>query len=275
MRHVQNRAQKRTKKRKAKAKVRKAAAAARKPAKPEQLVFVDNRDASKRRFPSGKKIGRPLEKGAGQRHGSRPKLNPRFPLHVNTRICAGLETLRTNEAVDLICGAIRETQEKYGMRLIAYSIQSTHLHFIVEVDGSELQASLAGVHVNDILTREELAKRALAKSMKSLLGKVAKRLNKLWRREGKVFDERYHAVVIKSPLQMKRTLEYVLNNGFQHGSTNLRIDPYSSGRYFDGWEEAIELPNEPREDWPVVPPRTWLAREGWKRHGPIRFPVAG
>jgi hypothetical protein len=169
--------------------------------------------------------------------------------------------------VDLICGAIRETQEKYGMRLIAYSIQSTHLHFIVEVDGSELQASLAGVHVNDILTREELAKRALAKSMKSLLGKVAKRLNKLWRREGQVFGERYHAVVIDNPLQMKRTLEYVLNNGFQHGSTNLRIDPYSSGRYFDGWEEAIDLSGEPREDWPVVPPRTWLAREGWKRHG--------
>jgi putative transposase len=271
--HAQSRARKQAKKRVAKAKVAKTARAARKSAGPEQAAFVDNRMPNKRRFKSGKKMGRPPKEGAGQRHETRPNVNPRLPLHVNTRVAKGLESLRSNEIFDLIRAAIGQSQEKFGLRVVAYSIQSNHLHMIVEADGSKLEPGPQDVPVLEMPRREELAKRALAKGMQGLLGSIAKKLNGLWDRTGTVFPERYHAVVIDNPLQMKRTIAYVLNNAFQHGSTLLRIDPYSSGSVFDGWEEAIELAGS-LEEWSVAAPRTWLAREGWKRHGPIRFPVA-
>ena len=47
---------------------RAAAKVAKEGGEPEQLVLFDNREAKKRRFASGKKIGRPPEPGAGQRH---------------------------------------------------------------------------------------------------------------------------------------------------------------------------------------------------------------
>ncbi len=240
-----------------------------------QPWLFDPRPASKRRFASGKKVGRPPEEDSGQRHERRPNRNPRHPLHITTKVCPGLETLRTNEAFAIIIGTIGECQGRFGMLVTHFSIQSNHMHLIVEVDGTELQPSCRGLHVKDLKTPEELAKQALSKGLKGLFGKIAKRLNsRLWRRKGQVFAERYHAVAIESALQMKRTIEYVLHNGFKHGATTLPIDPYSSGPWFDGWEEPIELPAEPRESWPVAQPRTWLGREGWKRHGLIPFPVA-
>ena len=244
-------------------------------AEPEQLLLFDDREPAKRTFASGKKIGRPRKEGAGLRHEARPVRNPRHPLHVVSRVCPGLESLRTNDAVDLIRGAIRESQGAYGMRVIHYSIQSNHIHLLVEVDGSELQPSLRGVPVNEIRRSEELAKLALAKGIKSLLVKIAKRLNaRLWRRKGQVFEGRYYAESISTPLQMQRAIAYVLNNGQHHGATILRIDPYSSGRWFDGWEAPIATPSEPPEEWPVAAPRTWFAGVGWKIHGPIPFAVA-
>jgi hypothetical protein len=43
------------------------------------------------------------------------------------------------------------------------------------------------------------------------------------------------------------------------------VDPYSSGPWFDGWKELLAAPIGN----PGAPPRTWLLRVGWRRHGPI------
>jgi hypothetical protein len=54
------------------------------------------------------------------------------------------------------------------------------------------------------------------------------------------------------------------------------VYPYSSGYVFDGWkerEDAVVLWNRPATYDPLIVylPRTWLLREGWRRHGLIRF----
>ncbi len=139
--------------------------------------------------------------------------------------------------------------------------------------GSELEPQ--GLPATQTPRPEELAKLALTKAMKSFGVRTARALNAHWGRKGRVWKERYHVVEITSPLQMRRALQYVLHNGHKHGVCRTPIDSCSSGPYFEFWEKPILHPEEPREAWPVLEPRTWLARVGWKRHGLIPFPVAG
>ena len=62
---------------------------------------------------------------------------------------------------------------------------------------------------------------------------------------------------------------YVLLNARKHAaragrtlSRAVRIDPASSGRWFDGWRESATAPPGRR---PVARPRGWLLAVGWKR----------
>jgi hypothetical protein len=100
------------------------------------------------------------------------------------------------------------------------------------------------------------------------------------RRRGKVFADRYHLDVITSPTQAHRALRYVLANWRKHGedrAAKLRdwqIDWFSSAVMFTGWHEYGDEPVLWRgpptyEPLLVFQPRTWLLRDGWKRHGAI------
>jgi hypothetical protein len=75
---------------------------------------------------------------------------------------------------------------------------------------------------------------------------------------------------------------YVLNNWRKHRedradfTTGWKVDPYSTGLVFDGWkerEDAVVLWNRPATYDPLIVylPRTWLLRQGWRRHGLIGF----
>lgn len=73
---------------------------------------------------------------------------------------------------------------------------------------------------------------------------------------------------LKTPREVRHALVYVLNNHRKHGvDRDWRLDPCASARWFPGWVSTIE-----RSDTaPVVTPRTWLARWGWRRHGLLHF----
>jgi hypothetical protein len=93
-----------------------------------------------------------------------------------------------------------------------------------------------------------------------------------------VFPDRYHEEIIRTPKQARNALAYVLNNWRKHGehrrdpARTWLIDPFSTGWSFDGWKERADEPfiwklrasYEPMMSWR---PRTWLLREGWRRHG--------
>ena len=77
-------------------------------------------------------------------------------------------------------------------------------------------------------------------------------------RKGRVFADRYHAHVLKSPREVARALRYVLTNFAHHAQawgeqlSATFIDPFSSIRY---------LAALPGDGAPVIRPRTWLLRE--------------
>jgi hypothetical protein len=97
-----------------------------------------------------------------------------------------------------------------------------------------------------------------------------------WRCRGQVFADRYHARAMTAPRQVRSALGYVLGNWRKHRvdrahDEETRLDPYASGASFDGWSEtAARGPAAAPAGGaglPVRPPRSWLLRLGWRRHG--------
>ncbi len=115
--------------------------------------------------------------------------------------------------------------------------------------------------------------------MQGLSIRVAKRLNRALARGGRVFSDRYHAHVLKTPREVRNVLAYVLNNARKHGTSAARrwLDSYSSALLFDGWNTGV-VAYEPgamrllfRADRTVITaePHSWLLRRGWQRHSPL------
>lgn len=92
-----------------------------------------------------------------------------------------------------------------------------------------------------------------------------------WHRKGRLFDDRYHAVILTTPRQTRNCLVYVFHNAHRHGEAVRGIDVYSSVWYFDGWRTedwrcGLDPPDS-RHGRPVARPTTWLLATGWRRGG--------
>ncbi|MBK9388264.1 MAG: transposase [Planctomycetes bacterium] len=170
------------------------------------------------------------------------------PLHITVRLADGLPSLRRGSALKLVLAALSASSERHGMRVIHYSIQGNHIHLLVEADGRE----------------------CVARGMNALLSPLARALNKLWGRCGKVFPDRYHDEVISTPTQARSALRYVLQNGKKHGAVQRSsIDLCSSAPVFEGWKERPPIGSIPATSAvaSIAPASTWLLTTGWRRHG--------
>ena len=81
----------------------------------------------------GKRVGsgrHPKGEKAGVSHLSRPDLTGRHPVHVTLRLVYGLGYLRAHSRMRAIEGVLREAKERFGLRIIHYSVQGIHLHLI-------------------------------------------------------------------------------------------------------------------------------------------------
>ncbi len=103
--------------------------------------------------------------------------------------------------------------------------------------------------------------------------RVARAVNRAWERKGKVFADRFHARILRTPREVRTTLVYVLQNARRHRIRVSGPDPFSSGVWFDGWRDSTPRREPPGFVPPFVPPRTWLLNVGWRRHGRISVRV--
>ncbi len=129
----------------------------------------------------------------------------------------------------MLLDAMRAGRECFGFRLVHYAVLANHLHLVVEAGDS----------------------RSLSRGMQGLAVRMARALNRAWRRRGKVFAERFHAHVLKTPREVRNALRYVLENARRHGAWLRRggVDPFSSARA------------------PLGRARTWLLSVGLRMHG--------
>jgi REP element-mobilizing transposase RayT len=216
--------------------------------KSRQTDFAFVRWGGKRRG-AGRK---PKGEDAGVSHEKRPVLKARFPVLVTMKLRAGLRSLRADAEHAVIRAALRAAARE-DFRVAEYSVQSNHLHLVVEAQDA----------------------RRLSRGMGGLAVRLARRLNGLWKRAGQVFPERFHARILESPTAVRNALVYVLGNARKHGSWRARRpDVYSSGPSFDGWKENVAESSSPV----IARARTWLLAKGWRRLGlldPEAAPAAG
>ena len=213
------------------------------------------RQAIQTTLPFPKRGGR--RKGAGRKredgratkgsvHTPRPRLDGRTPVHVTLRVRRDVPNLRTQVTMKVLWTAFAAAKNRLGVRLAQWSVQRDHLHLLVEPEDED----------------------ALSRGMQGLKIRIAKALNKALGRRGSVFADRFHAVPLRRPRQVRNALAYVLLNARHHSpaTASSALDPCSSAPCFDGWT----LPRSPTPGpWSdgVAPPATRLLRVGWKRHG--------
>ena len=232
-------------------------------------------------------------KGAGRkRSADRPRIphRPRerhmrsAPVQVTSRLVPGLRSLRNAEELAIVRDALARSQRD-EFQVVHHSIQSNHLHLIVEADDRV----------------------ALTSGLRGLLVRIAGALNRLWQRRGNVFADRFHERELRTPREVRNSLLYVLQNARKHGIWMRGPDPCSSGVEFDGWEAPLEHAWRPErarapiracglrrgakrlgkpssaqssQGRAVAQPtatrallrcaRTWLLGVGWQRHGLLR-----
>jgi REP element-mobilizing transposase RayT len=156
----------------------------------------------------------------------------------------GLPSLRSDR---LLFEAMRRSiasSEKPDFRVVHFSVQSNHLHLIVEAQDEH----------------------ALSRGMQALSIRMVHATHRALGHGGSVFADRYHAHHLKTPRETRAALLYVLQNWVKHGRGQ-GYDPRSSAFWFDGWAR----PPESAEEKPLVARgRTWLVTVGWRRHGLLR-----
>jgi hypothetical protein len=139
-----------------------------------------------------------------------------------------------------------------GVRVVHYSIQDNHLHLMIE-----------GTDRAD-----------LGRKMKLLFSRIAMAVNRVARRAGKLFADRHHRHELTTPTEVRRALVYILfNERKHHAHSNTKLDEASSAIWVVDWSpdsapsaeslarERAKYPMGP----PITPPKTWLARTGWRR----------
>jgi REP element-mobilizing transposase RayT len=212
------------------------------------------------RRPSGHGGWRP---GAGRKkragacaHVARARFPASVPVHVTLKVIGGLPSFRREAVARVVRAAIAAGGHRGDFRVVHFSVLGDHLHFVVEAAGAE----------------------ALARGMQGLTIRLARRLNALLGRRGKLFAQRYHARPLRTPTEVRNAIRYVLLNARHHGAARSAVmargwvDPYSSALWFDGWKAAVRV-DAPwlralaKAGCPTAAPRTWLLKEGWRRGG--------
>lgn len=192
-------------------------------------------------------------------------------MHVTLRARHGLPSFRQQLVHALLLRVLRDQRTrayKDHFQIVHFSIQSNHVHMVVEAGPSQDGPGSRG-EASMTATRP---KNPLRAGVSGFVIAFARRLNKLLGRKGKVWDDRYHRHDLASPYEVKASLRYVLNNHLKHGHIVIGdggFDFYSSAQHFDGWSGPLfDSFGEP-EPWTKIRARTWLLSTGWKRHGLI------
>lgn len=144
----------------------------------------------------------------------------------------GAPSLRSPRAFAIVAAAFRGLEPRDDFRLVHYSVQASHAHLVVEADGA---AALGG-------------------AMRALSIRLTRRMNALLATRGRFLQDRYHLHVLRTPVETRRAVAYVLGNYASHARRRGEpvpdgfVDPCSSAAPtgLDGLPPAVK------------PARTWL-----------------
>ena len=126
-------------------------------------------------------------------------------MHVTWRMREEVWRLRNRRCFGVLARAFWGGCNRFGFRLVHYSVQGNHMHLLVEAEDEK----------------------SLARGMQGLGIRVAKGLNKTMRRSGRVLDDRYHGHILKTPTEVRNARVYLSTNAERHSGWKGE-DPYAS-----------------------------------------------
>ena len=189
----------------------------------------------------GKRSGagrKPKGRRALVSHAARPRFDKAAAVHVTLRVAEHVWNLRSGRAFRAIQACFEGALGRFGLRLIQFSVLGNHLHLIVEADSSD----------------------ALSRGMQGLNVRLAKALNRMMRRHGRVFADHYHSRIMRTPGELVNAIAYVLGNHAHHfGAGPAAAGQSPADRYSSAALDAA------RRERVLSHPRTWLLRTGWRR----------
>ena len=186
--------------------------------------------------------GRPRKGDETVPHARRPHVDGRTPVHVTLRMRRGVWNLRSQRGFSRVALALGEERKLGLLRVVAFSVQGNHVHMVVECDSTS----------------------DLSRRMKGFGARLAKAMNRMMgRRRGKVLAERFHAVPLRSPTQVKNALRYVLENHARHGARS-GFDTLAGPDPFAGTSVVAVARGSPPSPL-VSAPRSWVLRVGLER----------
>lgn len=127
-------------------------------------------------------------------HRRREWVGRHHPAHINMKYTC---SIKNKDFLKILKRAILNSRKK-GLRILHYSVQSNHVHFIIESNGK------------------------IASGMRSLTVTLAMGLKK-----GKVQVQRHHLHVLRSLRETRNAVRYVCFNEQKHAGRRV-IDAYSS-----------------------------------------------
>jgi hypothetical protein len=124
--------------------------------------------------------------------------------------------------------AFKKGNDRFGFRLVHYSVQGNHLHLITEADD----------------------RTALSRGLQGLGIRLARAVNRIHERRGTVFSDRYFAHYLRGPRETANAIAYVVGNWFRH-----------AGRVMGLYD--VDQLSSAAEPGTTAQPRSWLLRFGW------------
>ncbi len=184
---------------------------------------------------------------AGVAHRERDEHDPRHPVYVKLQVAPGLPSLREKRAFGEIRRALGHTMRSW-FRVVHFSAQDDHMNLLVEArDKTSLSRGISGLSI-----------------------RLARAVNRVWRRQGHVWGDRYDTRALRTPIEVRHALVYVLASWKMHVPGARGVDPCSSAVWFQGWKGPPPRPTASEQvERPVEPPETPLLSKGWLRYGPI------
>ncbi len=149
---------------------------------------------------------------AGVSHLVRPQFARALPVHVTLRMARHVYNLRSRRSFSVIGRAIAGAAERFGVRIVMFSVQGNHVHLVVEAADTP----------------------SLSRAMQGFSIRVAKGLNRMMKRRGRVLADRFHSHVLRTPTEARRAVAYVRDNHRKHMSAigepvpRGYVDPYAS-----------------------------------------------
>lgn len=146
--------------------------------------------------------------------------------------------MRARRAFRVIRAAFAAAVQRFGLTLCEFSVQSNHIHLVVEA-----------AH-----------RPALSKGLQALGVRLARRLNRVFGRSGRLLADRFHAHYLKSARETANAVRYVRTNHMHHRGIRSRSMRDVAASMLPGTLADPCSSSDLQHGVPLRFPRTWLLK---------------